>query len=80
MENDVAVKNNADLYVMIQKDYLIIMFHGKKCHRTISFLEDLCRTFNVDIYVFIYTYMYISTAHVCLLVCGEKSIISVSVI
>ena len=70
VENDVAVKNNADLYVMIQKDYLIIMLPGKKSHSTMKLFHLIW------IYMCLYTYMYICTAHVCLLICGEKSIIS----
>lgn len=66
MENDVAVKNNADLYVVIQKDYLIIMLPGKKTQ------NNEIVPFNTDIYVFIYIHVHMYSTCVFAGMWGEK--------
>lgn len=38
VEYDVAVESNADVYVLIQRDYLIECSLKKTCHRAIPFL------------------------------------------
>lgn len=83
VEYDVAVENNADVYVVIQRDYLIECSLKKhvieQSHFYKTWVEHLIWVY-MCLYMFIYSYMYICSAHVYLLVCGEESIISLSMI